>query len=229
MLKTLSDLHTTSRELLKITPDWIVPAYEDTLFFLWTEGRLPTNVDPLDFDFKEASERHRLAQLLQTETLGEPIGYTLPLRWRRVDEGWESCAWNFRGGHMFLVPGDSPMGLRLPLESIEWVPDEEREDAYERDPLERREENLDALEQTNSQNTTTTENGEEERIFHTALCIEPRDGRLHVFMPPLTHLEHYLNLLAATEATAEALDMPVIIEGYEVPHDWRIQSLNVTP
>ena len=216
-------------ELLKITPDWIVPAYEDTLFFLWTEGRLPTNVDPLDFDFKEASERHRLAQLLQTETLGEPIGYTLPLRWSRVDEGWESCAWNFRGGHMFLVPGDSPIGLRLPLESIEWVPDEERENAYERDPFERREENLDALEQTNLQNTATTENGEEEKIFHTALCVEPRDGRLHIFMPPLTHLEHYLSLLATMEATAEALDMPVIIEGYEVPNDWRIQSLNVTP
>ena len=216
-------------ELLKITPDWIIPAYEDTLYFLWTEGRLPTNVDPLDFDFKEASERHRLAQLLQIEALGEPLGYALPLRWSRVNEAWESCAWDFRGGHMFLIPGDSPIGLRLPLESIQWVPDEAREDAYERDPLEAREESLDALEQTNPQNTSTTENGEEEKIFHTALCIEPRDGRLHVFMPPLTHLEHYLSLLSATEATAEALDIPVIIEGYEVPHDWRIQSLNVTP
>ena len=48
-------------------------------------------------------------------------------------------------------------------------------------------------------------------------------------MPPLTHVGHYLRLLEATEATAEALDMPVILEGYEIPHDSRIESLNVTP
>ena len=66
---------------LELSSDQIVPAYEDTLFFLWTEDRLPANVDPLAFDFKEASERHRLAQLLQDKTLGTPIGYALPLRW----------------------------------------------------------------------------------------------------------------------------------------------------
>ena len=216
-------------ELLKITPDSIVPAYEDALFFLWTEDRLPTNIDPLDFDFKEASERHRLAELLHTETLGEPIGYALPLRWNLAEEVWESCAWTFKGGRMFLIPGDSPIGLRLPLESMQWVPPEKREEIYERDPLEPREENLDASDQANSQNTSTPKDEEEETIFQTALCVEPRDGRLHIFMPPLTHLEHYLRLLEATEATAEALNMPVIIEGYEVPHDWRIQSLSVTP
>ncbi len=216
-------------ELLKITPDWIIPAYEDALYFLWTEERLPTNINPLDFDFKEASERHRLAQLLQTESLGEPIGYALPLRWNRVDDTWESCEWNFTGGRMFLIPGDSPIGLRLPLESIQWVPPEQREEGYERDPFEPREESLDASEQANAQNTSATKSEEDETNFQTALCLEPRDGRLHVFIPPLTHLEHYLNLLSAIEATAEALEMPIIIEGYEVPHDWRIHALNVTP
>ena len=216
-------------ELLKITPDLILPAYEDILFFLWTEDRLPTNIDPLDFDFKEASERHRLAQLLQTESLGEPIGYALPLRWNRVDDTWESCAWSFKEGRMFLIPGDSPIGLRLPLESIQWVPPEERDETYERDPLEPRDESLDTSTQTNAQNTSTTIDEEDEKVFHTALCVEHRDGRLHIFIPPLTHLEHYLSLLQAVETTAEALDMPIIIEGYEVPHDWRIHSLNVTP
>ena len=70
---------------------------------------------------------------------------------------------------------------------------------------------------------------EKRTIFHTALCVEPREGRLYIFIPPLTHLEHYLSLLEAVEATAQALEMPVILEGYEVPHDWRVQSLNVTP
>ena len=215
-------------ELLKITSDSIIPAYEDALYFLWTEERLPTNINPLDFNFKEASERHRLAQLLQTETIGETIGYALPLRWNLANDVWESCVWDFKAGRMFLIPGDSPIGLRLPLESIQWVPPEERDEVYERDPLEPRE-SLDASAQANSQSESTAENEEEQDDIQTALCVEPRDGRLYVFIPPLTHLEHYLNLLEATEATAEALDMPVIIEGYEVPHDWRIQSLNVTP
>ena len=216
-------------ECLSLSSDQIVPAYEDALFFLWTEDRLPVNINPLEFDFKEASERQRLAQLLQTETLGEPIGYVLPLRWDLVNDTWESCAWNFKGERMSLIPGDSPIGLRLPLESIQWIPPEERETTYERDPLEPREENLDVLEQTKLQSTPTTENGEEQKVFHTALCVEPREGRLHIFIPPLTHLEHYLRLLEAIEATAETLGMPVILEGYEVPYDSRIESLNVTP
>ena len=221
-------------ERLHIATHQVVPAYEDALYFLWTEDRLPVNIDPLDFDFKEASERQRLAQLLQTETLGVPLGYALPLRWSLADDAWQSCAWNFRDGRMFLIPGDSPIGFRLPLESIQWVPSEEREPVYERDPLAPREENLDTSGQTNEQsknedNTPAPENGEEETVFQTALCVEPREGRLYIFIPPLTHLEHYLSLLEAIEATAQALEMPVILEGYEVPHDWRIQSLNVTP
>ena len=234
-------------ERLNIATHHSLPAYEDALYFLWTERRLPVNVDPLAFDFKEASERQRLAQLLQTETLGAPIGYALPLRWSLVNEAWESCTWNFQDDLMFLIPGDSPIGLRLPLESIQWVPPEAREIGYERDPFEPRteardgvpseEDNLDAAAQSNPQkhrdSAPTTENGatveEGQAVFQTALCIEPREGRLHLFIPPLTHLEHYLSLLEAIESTAEALDMPVILEGYEVPHDWRIQALSVTP
>ena len=220
-------------ERLHIATHQAVPAYEDALYFLWTEGRLPVNINPLDFDFKEGSERQRLAHLLQTETLGAPIGYALPLRWSLVDDGWESCTWIFRDERMFLIPGDSPIGFRLPFESIQSVPPEKQEIGYERDPLEPREENLDAAGQTNSQkhrdDTPTTENEEEQKVFQTALCIEPRDGKLYIFIPPLTHLEHYLALLERVEATAESLDMPVILEGYDVPHDWRIQSLSVTP
>ena len=214
---------------LGLSPGQVVPAYEDTLFFLWTEDRLPINVDPLEFDFKEASERYRLAQLLQTESLGEPIGYALPLRWDLVSDTWESCTWDFKGGRMFLTPGDSPIGLRLPLESIPWVPEEQREMVYERDPLEPRDESLDVLSSENTEGIPEAANREAETIFHTALCIEAREGRLHIFMPPLTHLEHYLRLLEAVETTAETLNMPVILEGYEVPHDSRIESLDVTP
>lgn len=72
---------------------------------------------------------------------------------------------------MFLIPGDSPMGLRLPLESIQWVPPEQRDEIYERDPLEQRDERVDASAQTNSQNTSTTIDAEDQKFFirHFAL------------------------------------------------------------
>ena len=66
-------------------------------------------------------------------------------------------------------------------------------------------------------------------IVRTALCVEARDGRLHVFMPPLTSAEDYVDLLAAIEDTAAHLEMPVVIEGYPPPDDPRIRQIKVTP
>jgi len=66
-------------------------------------------------------------------------------------------------------------------------------------------------------------------LTRTALCAQPRDGRLYLFMPPLAQLEHYLELVTAIEATAEELKLPVILEGYEPPRDPRLAVLRVTP
>src|SRR5690606_31289917 len=65
--------------------------------------------------------------------------------------------------------------------------------------------------------------------IRTAICVEPRGGCLHVFMPPVDRIEGYLELLAAVETTAASLGTPVMIEGYLPPHDDRIQHLSVTP
>lgn len=214
---------------LNVPSDYIRPAYEDIIFFLWTEGKLPINMDPNAFDFKETSERQKLMQLLQKDKIGEPIGYVLPLGWNFENDLWESSAWNFRGKHMFLLPGDSAMGYRLPLESLPWVDPEQEEPFLERDPFEPRDANINLSNAVEEGDAASKETNQQNTFIRTALCIEPREGRLHIFMPPLTHLEHYLSLLEAIEVTAKALEMPVIFEGYEVPHDWRIQSLSVTP
>jgi len=66
-------------------------------------------------------------------------------------------------------------------------------------------------------------------IVRTALCIEPRHGRLYVFMPPAERIEDYIDLLTAIEDTAEHLRMPVVIEGYTPPNDPRINQIKVTP
>jgi uncharacterized protein (DUF2126 family) len=66
-------------------------------------------------------------------------------------------------------------------------------------------------------------------ITRTALCAEPRDGRLYLFMPPTTALEDYLEIVGAIEDTAVEMKLPVILEGYEPPKDPRLATLRVTP
>jgi uncharacterized protein (DUF2126 family) len=66
-------------------------------------------------------------------------------------------------------------------------------------------------------------------IIRTALCVEPRDGRLHIFMPPVETTEDYLDLIAGIETVVTEMGTPVIIEGETPPRDPRLNKLAVTP
>jgi uncharacterized protein (DUF2126 family)/transglutaminase-like putative cysteine protease len=235
---------------LGVPPELALPGYEDAFYYLWKEGTLPANIDPLQCDLSDSFERRRLTELL-IRGLGTVTGYALPLQWRahRADgERWQSCRWTFRRGRMYLVPGSSPMGYRLPLDSLPWVPPEHRDPLTERSLFEPRLALGDVHGQVAQRYSElrTAPAAQAERpqeqvldaadtepdlthILHTALCVEPRDGRLYVFLPPLTHLEHYLDLIVCIEATAAELQMPVIVEGYEPPRDWRLRRLHITP
>ena len=109
---------------LGLSRDYIEPGYEDAWYFLWREGRLPVNVDPYDARLDDEMERARLRRVFE-HTLSEPIGYALPIRPLDVPPfagtRWESGPWYLRDGRMALIPGDSAMGYRLPLDSLPWV------------------------------------------------------------------------------------------------------------
>ncbi|HEY2147022.1 MAG TPA: transglutaminase family protein, partial [Pirellulales bacterium] len=125
---------------LDIDAELAIPAYEDVWHYLWKERRLPTNVDPLESNLDDPEERARLAHVFQ-QGLNHVVGYALPLRPERTPSGrrWVSSEWFFRREHMFLLPGDSTMGLRLPLDSLPWSVPFDREFGEPIDPFAPRE------------------------------------------------------------------------------------------
>ena len=232
---------------LSLDDETVQAAYEDVYYYVWKEGTLPDNVDALDNKLEEKTERERLRRLFD-RGIGKVAGYVLPVKWQRSGErqGWRSMQWSFRRGHLFLLPGDSPMGYRLPLDSLTWVDKKQRETDPERCNFEPRPELGDIygevarryaaftqgpVNPAGYQKQKTDEAGKESDtgVIHTALCIEPRNGQLYIFLPPLTHLEHYLDLVHSIEATAAELGIPVFMEGYEPPHDHRLKRFAVTP
>ena len=230
---------------LGIAKTYVVPGYEDTIYYLWKEGNLPLDVEPFAHELDKTDERKRVLEILQ-KGLNNPTGFILPLYWDYQTNTWQSCVWEMRRKHLFLVPGDSPMGLRLPLDSLPWFTSKKREPQHEQSlfaPLPplgdyvgevaRRYsffvEQEYSYDKTRQQESADYETGETRVSPHTALCVEVRDNLLHAFFPPLTQLEHYLELIAAVENTAQTLAIPVRIEGYGPPKDWRINQFSVTP
>lgn len=206
---------------LGLDTDYIVPGYEDVGYYLWREGRLPDNVTPQDSRLNDPLERVRFRELFG-KGLGGIVGFALPLKWHEIDQikgYWKSSHWPFASGYMYLVPGDSPMGLRLPLESLPWRKPNPVEFDAETDPYA---EKIVAVE-------TVARHRDEDEIVHTALCIQVRRGHLYVFMPPLTRFEVYSELLARVEQVAGGLGLAISIEGYEPPKDDRVRMLQITP
>jgi uncharacterized protein (DUF2126 family) len=277
---TADDAQRFGRELaarLGVNPDYVNYGYEDALYYTWKERRLPANVDIRDSKLESKEERARLARIFE-QGVTSPVGCVLPLRklWWHAEPTWESGSWVVRSDEMFLTPGDSPMGFRLPLQSLLWSSAAKAELAgYATDPLETRlplpqhdqlREELfarsaawahkrqpvmvggasdgggqqpggdisggngkshDPFADPRDPHARTDDDAA--NVVRTALCIEPRGGVLHIFMPPLDRLEDYLELVTAIEDTAAALALPVAIEGYLPPHDPRIDHIKVTP
>jgi len=325
---------------LGLDPKYLVAGFEDTWYYLWRERRLPINVDPFDSRLDDELERARLRRVFE-QGLDTPVGYLLPLRkeWFKDKPGeaaaqaamgpkWITGPWRVRDERLYLYPGDSPMGYRLPLDSLPWAAPEDQPPMIEADPYAPRstlpgsaalraqvrghdphrepggfaEGGLVALQrpvmdaepagaEPGAVETSAGEPVIDTRpgraglnvprrgaavgvgpasshvavaphpkdpdavparhesagwLTRTALCVEVRDpqrangpkaerehggksGVMYVFMPPLKHLEDYLELVAAIEATAVAQGVKIVMEGYPPPRDPRLKLLQVTP
>jgi uncharacterized protein (DUF2126 family) len=243
-------------ERLQVDPSMVNPAHEDVHYYLWRERRLPANVVAEDARLRDPLERARLARVFG-QGLAALVGSVLPLR-RVMQDGrrrWQSGRWFFRDDTLFLVPGDSPIGLRLPLESLPWADPATIEGEFEADPMAPKEPlpPSHAFERLRGPSTmapstigpsTMSAGAEgyrpvpqtlpvvgrgEPALVRTALTVEARDGKIHVFYPPLMAAEDWLDLTAAVEATAAEAGRKVVLEGYLPPRDERLQSFSVTP
>ncbi len=232
---------------LEVDAGFKIAAYEDVFYYLWKERKLPINVDPLDSRLENPIERASLARLFE-QGIGKTIGYVLPLRRTQSRTGtlrWTSQPWFLASEKLFLVPGDSPMGYRLPLDSLPWTKPEDVLYSYEADPFAEhtrlpaaQEHRADLFEKPYLPDSSTgvechsepPRKGESATwVTRPALCIQPRDGKLLIFMPPVEHLRDYLDLTAAIEDTAAYLKMPVALEGYAPPSHELLSVIKVTP
>ncbi len=235
-------------ETLEVNPEYVQPAFEDPAEWMLKESNLPDNVTPENSELKDAEARHRIARVFN-RGLTEPSGMILPVqRWQaKASSKWLSELWRTRRGKIFLVPGDSPVGFRLPLEALPHIPSAGYPYIYPVDPVTQTgdlpEFDLPALSKERTQRSRTIEQVEapaRERAVldsaetlggrvRTAMSVEPRDGRLCVFMPPTESVDDYLELLAAVENAAMETGLPVHIEGYQPPPDPRLNVIRVAP
>jgi len=247
-------------DALEVGNEYIMPAFEDPWYFLWKEHKLPSNVDPLENKLEDPEERARISRVFE-RGLNHAKGYVLPLQrvqpWQaRGAGGWLSGSWQLRSKKLFLIPGDSPVGLRLPLDSLPWVSKSDYPFVIPGDPSSlgmelpdyeslfkqffvkapRSEEAPEPQEGQGVRRQKLSDNNPEELspdasgpVVRTAICIEPRDGKLFIFLPPVSRAEDYFELITAIEATAARLKMPVILEGEKPPFHPGIDSFSVTP
>jgi uncharacterized protein (DUF2126 family) len=169
----------------------------------------------------DPEERRRLSRLLGGDPT-QPVGYALPLA--RSGDGWRTERWKLRRGHLFLLPGDSPLGLRLPLAAL-GGPSEVTpvEPALVRPDPRRAEE-----EEAQARRLLALARAAPPTI-RTALCVERRDGTLFVFLPPTATAEEFLDLVRAVDQARRATGLDVQLEGYPPPSSPLLRRLAVTP
>jgi uncharacterized protein (DUF2126 family)/transglutaminase-like putative cysteine protease len=227
-------------EQLGLPADSAFAAYEDPAHFLLIEQKLPVGVDPASNKLDDPQERARLVKVFE-HGLDKPTGYVLPIQvWHSKERGrrWVTERWGLRRQKLFLIPGDSPLGFRLPIGSLTYIAPVNYPNVWPIDPFAQRSA-LPSRSVLLRDRRPSVElplpdaapdlPAEVSGSVRTAMAIEPRDGHLYVFMPPLYDAGDYAALAAAVEETAALTGRPIHVEGYEPPKDWRLNVIKVTP
>ncbi len=213
---------------LGIESSMCVPAFEDPLVRLLAEARLPlgepadTRVSSDDLAGTTSDARLDVVRSLDAERC-DPAAMLLPLH-RTADGEWATTHWTLRRGALYLLPGDSPAGLRLPLDAITWSPapaDPDRSPFASRGELPIR---VDEAHRVRPARIVPVEDAPT-----TALGVEARNGAVFVFLPPLVAVEDAAALLAVIESAAAKVSIPVVLEGYALARDERVQQLVIAP
>ena len=213
---------------LGIAPELCLAAFEDPLERLLAEARLPLGtpaamtVDPDDLVGTRTDQRAAIVASLDADP-GDPTAFVIPLH-RNAMLGWATTRWTLRRGNLFLLPGDSPAGLRLPLQALTWTPRDVDPDVSTFASKSALRTDRRVTEPPGSATVVPVDDAPT-----TALCVELREGHVHVFLPPLAELEHGIELLAVVEEAASSLGLPVVLEGYGLARDPRVQQLVVAP
>ena len=224
---TADDVERFARALAKRldVSDGLQPAHEDPWLLLKEDAALPVEVDSKRASLDDPAERQRLARTMQ-RGVGAAVGWVLPLT---AGSGrWQTERWAFRRGALFLLPGDSPVGLRLPLGSLpkvkpkvpdepELVPPDPRRAAERLQCQQHR-----IVAPQAPQGVLTTD-------VRTALCVEARDGQLWVFVPPQEEFERFCQLVRAIDETRTETGLEVQLEGYAPPRTNAQLRIAVTP
>ncbi len=235
-------------ERLDLAANCAQPVYEDPAEYLVGEGNLPINVDPRDPKLKEDEERRSLYRTFN-EGIGAPRGFVIPVQAAQTTAAkgrvfkWMSEIWETRRGKLFLIPGDSPAGFRLPLKALPELDPVLYPGLIQADPFAPREPlptGSSITYQHEGQSAPARPEkpakkpGEPEREYimdgiRTAMTIEHRDGHLCVFLPPVMSANAFVDLIAAIEEASQQTGLPVRLEGYPPPRDPRIREVKVTP
>ncbi len=215
---------------LGLSGDTVSAVYEDIPYKLWESDKdtVPADID--DEKTKEETQQALINQFFK-ENIKEPAGYVLPIHWDDENDCWISNFWCSKNNYLMLTPGESALGYRLPLESlskkakscIKTLP-EKSLFTNQKALLSRK-----ALMKKISQRKKCLAKTITKHFIRTALCIEIRNNKLHVFMPYITDLDAYLELLIVIEHIAQKHDVSLIIEGYKPPQDNRMQCFSITP
>ena len=213
-------------DALGVSDAGLAGLYEDPLHHLHLESLLPPAKSLDALDLSGSRSRRALVEKLEAG-LGEPVGWLLPLE--RDAGTWRSGPWPLRRTEVFLAPGDSPAGLRLPLDSL---PEDDEVDAEARAMPE------DAFDPSAPLPTPARDGdawrarGDPEpsgRTIRTSLVVERRGPDLYAFLPPVRSAGAWIELVAAVAHAAKAAGTRIVLEGYEPPRDARLQSFRLTP